>query len=107
MECNGSFFGGFFAEGGEPPIGKWSVVGEEGPELIKPQSAMTVIPNGAPMGGGASVNVTNNFDFSSANPATIQLLRSTANQIIDQSVNATMQAIEQGGSAARAVGRRA
>jgi hypothetical protein len=34
-----------FAAGGDPPVGKWSLVGEKGPELIKPRAPMTVIPN--------------------------------------------------------------
>ena len=34
-----------FAGGGDPPVGKWSVVGENGPELIKPKGATTVLPN--------------------------------------------------------------
>lgn len=45
----GSILG--FAGGGNPPIGKASVVGENGPELIVPRSPMTVIPNGGGMGG--------------------------------------------------------
>lgn len=52
----GDFFGGFFANGGNPPVGKYSVVGENGPELIKPASATTVVPNHALGGGG------NNFE---------------------------------------------
>jgi len=47
-------FGGFFADGGNPPVGKVSVVGENGPELIVPKSPMTVIPNGA---GGNVYNI--------------------------------------------------
>lgn len=39
------FSGRGFADGGNPPIGKFSVVGERGPELIKPRGAMTVVPN--------------------------------------------------------------
>lgn len=38
-------FGGFFADGGRPPMGKLSVVGERGPELFVPDSAGTIIPN--------------------------------------------------------------
>lgn len=38
-------FGGFFAGGGRPPLGKISVVGERGPELFIPDSLGTVIPN--------------------------------------------------------------
>jgi lambda family phage tail tape measure protein len=34
-----------FAEGGSPPVGKPSIVGEKGPELFIPKQAGTVIPN--------------------------------------------------------------
>lgn len=55
----GSLFGGFFAEGGSPPVGKVSVVGERGPELFVPQSAGTIIPNKALSSmGGQAVNIT-------------------------------------------------
>lgn len=46
-----------FAEGGSPPLGKISMVGEEGPELFVPKSAGTIIPNHAlqgPMQNGSS-----------------------------------------------------
>jgi lambda family phage tail tape measure protein len=52
----GSILG--FADGGSPPVGKPSIVGERGPELFVPKSAGTVLPNGAGMG---SSNVTNNY----------------------------------------------
>lgn len=64
----GSIFGGFFAEGGNPPINKPSVVGENGPELFIPKTAGTIIPNGQGMGdgGGAGVGgntyITNNIN---------------------------------------------
>jgi hypothetical protein len=43
------FFGGFlkFADGGTPPVGRPSIVGERGPELFVPRTAGTIIPNGA------------------------------------------------------------
>lgn len=46
-----------FAEGGRPPLGRWSIVGERGPELFKPDVAGTIIPNHelAGMGGGGPV----------------------------------------------------
>jgi hypothetical protein len=34
-----------FADGGSPPVGKISMVGERGPELFMPKSAGTIIPN--------------------------------------------------------------
>jgi hypothetical protein len=46
--------GGFFADGGRPPTGKMSLVGERGPELFVPDSAGTIIPNHA-LGGGTVI----------------------------------------------------
>ena len=46
-----------FANGGRPPVGRASVVGERGPELFVPRTAGTIIPNNA-IGGG---NTTNNM----------------------------------------------
>ncbi|ROO30593.1 hypothetical protein SAOR_00935 [Salinisphaera orenii MK-B5] len=57
-----SQFGGFFAKGGNPPIGKGSIVGENGPELIVPRTPTTVIPNHAiPQGGSNSGPVVNQY----------------------------------------------
>ena len=46
----------FFANGGSPPVGRPSVVGERGPELFVPKTAGTIIPNNA-MGGSTSIVV--------------------------------------------------
>jgi len=55
----GDFTGGIklFADGGEPPVGMPSIVGERGPELFVPKTAGTVIPNNklGSMGGGPQV----------------------------------------------------
>lgn len=48
-----------FASGGEPPVGKVSMVGENGPELFIPKTAGTIIPNNALSGMGGTTNVTN------------------------------------------------
>ncbi len=45
-----------FANGGNPPIGQASLVGEEGPELIVPRTATTIIPNHQ-LGGSTVVNI--------------------------------------------------
>ena len=50
-----------FANGGRPPVGRPSLVGERGPELFVPRSSGTIVPNHA-LGGGA--NVTVNVDAS-------------------------------------------
>lgn len=49
-----SLFGGFFANGGQPPVNKPSIIGERGPELFVPRVAGTVVPNGE-FGGGTQV----------------------------------------------------
>ena len=58
----GSFLGGIFggkAGGGPVSPGRAYLVGEHGPEVIVPQTASTVVPN-----GGQSINVVNNFTIS-------------------------------------------
>jgi hypothetical protein len=45
-----------FADGGRPPKGRPSIVGERGPELFVPDSSGTIVPNHA-MGGSMVVNV--------------------------------------------------
>jgi len=62
----GGILGGLFANGGRPPVGKASIVGERGPELFVPKVAGTIVPNSALGGGGDSVTnmVTVNVDAS-------------------------------------------
>ncbi len=68
----GSVFGGPFAKlpgfanGGRPPVGKPSIVGEKGPELFVPTSAGTIIPNDR-IGGGVTNNIVVNVDASGSN----------------------------------------
>jgi len=50
-----------FANGGRPPVGRPSIVGERGPELFVPNSAGTIIPNHA-LGG--TTNIVVNVDAS-------------------------------------------
>jgi hypothetical protein len=59
----GSLFGGMFADGGQPPIGKASIVGENGPELFVPKTAGTIVPNGGNGGNqpGGNTYITNNI----------------------------------------------
>ena len=52
----GGILGGLFANGGQPPVNKISVVGERGPELFVPTSKGTIIPNGG-FGGESTTNV--------------------------------------------------
>ena len=54
---------GLFANGGRPPVGKPSIVGEKGPELFVPRSSGTIVPNNK-LGGGGSTSVVVNVDAS-------------------------------------------
>lgn len=53
-----------FADGGDPPVGQASLVGEQGPELFIPKTAGTIIPNNA-LGnlGGSGQSVTYNGPY--------------------------------------------
>ena len=55
-----------FANGGRPPVGRASIVGEKGPELFVPTSAGTIIPNDR-IGGGVTNNIVVNVDASGSN----------------------------------------
>ena len=46
-----------FANGGRPPVGRASLVGERGPEMFVPSTAGTIIPNNK-LGGGTT-NIVN------------------------------------------------
>jgi len=52
-----------FANGGRPPVGKPSIVGEKGPELFVPRTSGTVVPNNK-LGGGGTTNISVNVDAS-------------------------------------------
>jgi hypothetical protein len=65
-----------FASGTDDAPGGWSIVGENGPEMVNLNPGSQVLPNGvtpagAPSGGGTSVNVSvvNNTGVS-ASPST-------------------------------------
>ena len=53
----GNFLG--FANGGRPPVGRASIVGEKGPELFIPKTSGTIIPNNQ-IGGGGNTNIVVN-----------------------------------------------
>jgi lambda family phage tail tape measure protein len=87
----GDFTGGIklFADGGEPPVGMPSIVGERGPELFVPKTAGTVIPNNkiGSMGGGPQV-VYNGPYIASMNAIDTQ----SATQFLSKNKNAVFAA---------------
>lgn len=73
-----NWIGGFFADGGNPPIGKASVVGENGPELIVPRGATTVIPNdqlGSSNNFNINISMTGNEDSGTIKKTADQMAR--------------------------------
>lgn len=54
---------GLFANGGRPPVGKPSIVGEKGAELFVPRTSGTIVPNNK-LGGGNNTSVVVNVDAS-------------------------------------------
>lgn len=52
-----------YANGGDPPVGMASMVGERGPELFVPRTAGTIIPNHALAGGMGGTTVNYNGPF--------------------------------------------
>lgn len=55
----GNLFGGFYADGGNPPVGKMSVVGERGPELFIPKTAGTIVSNDNFAKMGSNIKIVN------------------------------------------------
>lgn len=85
----GKIFG--FADGGNPPIGVPSIVGENGPEMIVPRNAGTVIPNHM-LGGQPSVtNITYTINATDAQSFKQQLARdpSFVHAVVEQGRRST------------------
>lgn len=61
----GKLFGGFFADGGRPPLGRVSIVGERGPELFVPDTAGTIVSN-SNLTKGAGIGDSYHFHYSIA-----------------------------------------
>ena len=76
-----TFPAGSFANGGRPPVGKASLVGEMGPELFIPSRAGTIIPNKSLGGNSVTNNIVVNVD---ATGSAVQGNDSDANQFGEQ-----------------------
>ena len=64
---------GGYANGGRPPVGVPSIVGEKGAELFVPDTAGTIIPNNK-LGGGQTINVTYAPQVNALDPRTAQVV---------------------------------
>ena len=80
-----------FANGGRPPVGKASLVGERGPELFVPKVAGTIVPNSG-LGGGDNVTnmITVNVDASGSSVQGSTTDAQQLGQVIGQAVQAQL-----------------
>ena len=85
----GSFFGGFFANGGAVSKGQPIVVGERGPELFVPNQTGQITQNARGTGNGGATTV--NFNITTVDAKGFDELlvarRGTISRIINESVN--------------------
>lgn len=88
----GSFLG--FADGGRPPVGRPSIVGEKGPELFVPSQSGTVVPNNQL---GMSKPVTVNFNINTVDARGFNELLVNSRGVI---VNMINNAVNEKGKAA-------
>ena len=79
LKSGPAFSGLGFQEGGSPPVGMASLVGERGPELFVPRQAGTIIPNhvleGERSDGGERDTGTHNYYFTVGDVATVSMVK--------------------------------
>ena len=90
-----SFLG--FADGGRPPVGRPSIIGEKGPELFQPDQAGTIIPNHQLGQLGMSKPVTVNFNINTVDARGFNELLVNSRGVI---VNMINTAVNEKGKAA-------
>lgn len=91
-----------FADGGDPPVGVPSMVGERGPELFVPKQAGTIIPNhqlASMANGGGGASVVNNY-FTVGDVASVSMVRQAIAASESRSKSGLMRSRNYGGLAA-------
>ena len=96
-------YGGQSAGGGPVLAGRAYTVGERGRETFVPNTGGRIVPNGEV---GGNVSVVQNFDFSNADEAVLARLQGASQEIQNQTFSSVFEAIGQGGTYAKAAGRR-
>ena len=86
----GDFFGGLFMEGGRPPVGRASIVGEDGPEWFIPDVAGTIVPMDA-IGGGGPLIGSMSIDARGAERGTAIAIEQAVRRAVGESVTAVQQ----------------
>jgi hypothetical protein len=88
-----------FADGGRPPVGKPSIVGERGPELFVPSSAGTIIPNhklGMASGGGSTYYIDARGADQTGLARLEAMIKQTQASIVPMALGAVMNAKARG-----------
>lgn len=80
-----------FADGGSPPLGQISMVGEEGPELFVPKSAGTIIPNHALQ--GPTQNASSGSSDQPTNYTIVNQTTGRIDEVKEQKLNGNDRAI--------------
>ncbi len=102
----GNFLSGKRDTGGGVAQGGTYLVGESGPELFSPTTSGYVTPNNK-LGGGGGITVHHTWNISPGVEGTVQAeLRRAAPDLVNAAMAGTLAAIERGGRASQAVGRR-
>ena len=86
-----------FADGGRPPVGRASLVGERGPELFVPDTAGMIVPNH--MLGGGGITLHHHFEHGITEAELARILPSFKSETID----ALFDLVQRGGAARRRV----
>lgn len=94
-------WGGAYADGGNPPVGKVSLVGERGPELFVPKTAGTIIPNGAM--GGSTIAQYISIDARGADAGVEARIRRAMEQTKQDTIAAIANDISRNGAMAKIV----
>jgi len=92
----GSLLG--FANGGRPPVGQASIIGEKGPELFIPDNAGTVLPNGVFNQGGAGQQQITNVHQTFQSGVTRRELANIKGEWKAETIAATNQTKNKGGN---------
>lgn len=97
-----------FANGGRPPVGVPSIVGERGPELFVPDAAGTVVSHAkskAMLSGGGMPAMNFNYTFGDGvQGATRAEILNALPSIVEASKRSVIEALNRGGKMSRAAG---
>jgi phage-related minor tail protein len=87
-----------FAEGGDPPVGVPSMVGENGPELFVPKVAGTVVPNhmlGGPAHSSVVINQPLTLNANNASAETVAQIRRLMPNFMAENKRVIMSVVQQ------------